>query len=92
MNHLQNIDKRYPLFVTLNPRTTIPEQDVFERHEFEHPIYDDKAVEAQKKLESLQGVNNSWFCGAYHRNGFHEDGFTSALNITAMMGVKPPWQ
>jgi predicted NAD/FAD-binding protein len=92
MNHLQNIDKNYPLFVTLNPRTPIPEQDIFERHVFTHPIYDEKAVAAQKKLAALQGKNNTWFCGAYHRNGFHEDGLTSAIMMAARLGADVPWR
>jgi predicted NAD/FAD-binding protein len=92
MNHLQGIDKNYPLFVTLNPRTPIPEGDIFERHIFDHPVYDPAAVAAQARLPSLQGQQNTWFCGAYHRNGFHEDGLVSAINIAALMGVTPPWE
>ena len=91
MNHLQGIDKNYPLFVTLNPRQTIPENDVFERHIFTHPIYDPAAVEAQTRLRTLQGQNNTWFCGAYQRNGFHEDGLASAVDIAAQMGITAPW-
>jgi predicted NAD/FAD-binding protein len=91
MNRLQNIDRNYPLFVTLNPRAFIPEQDIFERHEFEHPIYDEKAVAAQKKLGMLQGENNTWFCGAYHRSGFHEDGLASAIDVASRLGVTVPW-
>jgi predicted NAD/FAD-binding protein len=91
MNHLQNIDKNYPLFVTLNPRTRIPDTDIFERHEFSHPVYDEAAIAAQKKLTALQGEQNSWFCGAYQRNGFHEDGLTSAILMAARMGASVPW-
>ena len=47
--------------------------------EFTHPIYDVKAIKAQKYLPDLQGVNNSWFCGSYFGYGFHEDGLKSAL-------------
>jgi predicted NAD/FAD-binding protein len=92
MNHLQKIDKKYPLFVTLNPNQPIPDEDVFERHIFRHPVYDPLAVEAQSALQALQGQNNTWFCGAYQRNGFHEDGLASAVNVAAQMGVAPPWE
>ena len=92
MNHLQDIDKKYPVFVTLNPRTPIPESDVFERHLFAHPIYDPSSVAAQSLFPALQGQRNTWFCGAHHRNGFHEDGLASALNVAMRMGITPPWQ
>jgi len=91
MNHLQGIDKNYPLFVTLNPRHPIPKQDIFERHVFSHPIYDPAAVAAQSALPKLQGQNNTWFCGAYQRNGFHEDGLASAVAVASQMGITPPW-
>ena len=92
MNHLQGIRQDCPVFVTLNPRVAIPEGDVFERHVFDHPIYDPVAVAAQPKIAALQGRKSTWFCGAYHRNGFHEDGLASAVDIAARMGITPPWQ
>jgi predicted NAD/FAD-binding protein len=91
MNQLQSIDPAYPLFVTLNPHQSIPEADVFERHDFEHPIYDPATVVAQTRLNEIQGDNRTWFCGAYLRNGFHEDGIASALHIAARLGVSAPW-
>ena len=91
MNHLQNLDKDYPLFVTLNPRTPIPDAEIFERHNFTHPIYDQAAVAAQAEIVGLQGQNNTWFCGAYQRSGFHEDGLTSAIHMAAKMGIGVPW-
>jgi len=92
MNHLQQIDPTCPLFVTLNPRTPIPQSATFESHVFDHPIYNPAAVAAQAILPRLQGVKHSWFCGAYHRNGFHEDGLASAVDIATRMGVTPPWK
>ncbi len=91
MNYLQGIDHRYPLFVSLNPRRPIPEADIFDRHEFYHPIYDPASVAAQPKIAALQGQNNTWFCGAYHRYGFHEDGLASAVDVASRTGVTPPW-
>jgi predicted NAD/FAD-binding protein len=91
MNKLQQIDERYPVFVTLNPPRAIAEQDIFDRHVFYHPVYDPPSVIAQGKLDLIQGKNNTWFCGAYTRFGFHEDGASSGLDIANRMGVSAPW-
>lgn len=91
MNYLQNINRQYPLFVTLNPHEDIPEADIFDRHDFYHPIYDPASVTAQTKIAAMQGQNNTWFCGAYNRYGFHEDGLSSAVEMASRMGVTPSW-
>lgn len=90
MNHLQHIDKKYPLFVTLNP-TVAPRPDlVFASFDFEHPQFDRAAVNAQKRLASIQGNGNVWFCGAYARHGFHEDGIRSGLETAQRLGAPAP--
>lgn len=91
MNLLQNIDNDYPLFVTLNPIKPIAPEHVFDEHEFEHPVYTMEAMQSQKLIHSLQGKRNTWFCGAYLRNGFHEDGLASAVAVAERMGVQKPW-
>ena len=92
MNQLQDIDKQYPLFVTLNPDKPIPDDLVFDRHDFTHPVYSQAAVDAQGKIAALQGRNHIWFCGAYLYNGFHEDGLKSAVNVARKLGAEVPWQ
>lgn len=79
MNRLQNIDPRYPLFVTLNAEREVPDEHVFDEHTFMHPVFDQAAVAAQPRVEAMQGRRNVWFCGAYLGYGFHEDGHTSGL-------------
>lgn len=91
MNLLQSIDQNYPLFVTLNPAVEIPEALVFNRHEFDHPIFTRETLEAQERLPKLQGKQHSWFCGAYTRYGFHEDGLLSAVKVVQAMGAPIPW-
>ena len=91
MNLLQAIDQKYPLFVTLNPAVEIPAELVFNRHEFEHPIFTRETLVAQENLPQLQGKQHSWFCGAYTRYGFHEDGLLSAVRVAQGMGVPIPW-
>lgn len=86
INRIQKIDHRYPLFVTLNPPHT-PRQDlVFASFDFEHPQFDKSAVDAQQRLNEIQGKASIWYCGAYTGYGFHEDGVVSALEIAARLG------
>ena len=91
MNKLQSLDMERPLFVTLNPTRPIASEYVFDRHEFEHPIFNSAAIAAQKKLPFIQGKRNAWFCGSYTRYGFHEDGLQSAVQVAQSMGASIPW-
>lgn len=91
MNRLQNIDPRFPLFVTLNPITPIDEKLIFNEHWFEHPVFTTEAVAAQAKVQAMQGRNHLWFAGAHLGSGFHEDGMRSAVQMAATMGVGTPW-
>ncbi|HWC64197.1 MAG TPA: FAD-dependent oxidoreductase [Rhizomicrobium sp.] len=91
MNRLQGIDRAYPIFVTLNPSRSIAPEHVFDRHVFDHPVFDAAAIAAQNRLQAMQGVRNTWFCGAHLRHGFHEDGLWSAVNVALRLGAKIPW-
>ncbi len=92
MNRLQNIDDATPLFVTLNPSRPIDPAKLIRTFDYAHPLFDTKALEAQKLLWSLQGRRNTWFCGAHFGSGFHEDGLQSGLAVAeALGGVKRPW-
>lgn len=92
MNNLQNIDAKYPLFVTLNPAQKIAEEKIFARFNYEHPIFDSAAVNAQSRIDELQGLDKIYFCGAYQNNGFHEDGISSALLAINKLKIFAPWQ
>ena len=81
LNKLQNLKTSNNYFLTLNPIYQIDDKKIIKRVEFSHPLYDLQSFENQKYLKKLQGVNNSWFCGSYFGNGFHEDGLKSALDI-----------
>ena len=87
MNKLQHISDDSPLFVTLNPITPIRESLVYDFYTFHHPIFDQSSIEGQKMLADIQGKNGLWFCGAYLRYGFHEDGIWSAIMMLKKMGV-----
>ncbi len=92
MNNLQNIDHNFPLFVTLNPNQEISEDKIFAKFIYEHPIFDSCAVAAQDRIQEIQGLDRFYFCGAYQKYGFHEDGISSAINAINKLNVYTPWQ
>ncbi len=92
MNNLQNIPSDYPILVTLNPDKRPEESMIFDEHDFSHPIFDKNAIKAQEKIDTIQGQDGLWFCGAYQQYGFHEDGLLSAVKVAKKIGVKIPWQ
>ena len=81
LNKLQNLKTKKNYFLTLNPIVDIDNKKIIKKIEFTHPFYDMQAINAQKYLTELQGVNNSWFCGSYFGYGFHEDGLNSAITV-----------
>lgn len=85
MNSLQPIPKEDPLFVTLNSNTPIREELIYDTATFDHPVYDMGALRAQERLRAMNGARETWFCGAWMRNGFHEDGFQSAVDVVESM-------
>ncbi|MDB5392562.1 MAG: Amine oxidase [Rhodospirillales bacterium] len=92
MNHLQSLPKDDPLLVTLNPIKPPRSDSIFHSELYEHPVFDEAAIRAQRKLWQLQGHRNTWFCGAYFGSGFHEDGLQSGLAVAeALGGVRRPW-
>lgn len=81
MNRLQNIPETDPLFVSLNPYTPVRDSLIYDQKSFRHPVFDGPALKAQQEIKALQGTRNTWFAGAWLRNGFHEDGFASAVRV-----------
>lgn len=92
MNNLQPLNTDKPVIVTLNPGRRSQEQLIYDEHVFSHPVFDLAAIRAQGRIDEVQGKNGLWFCGAYQRYGFHEDGLLSAVNIVKKMGVSIPWE
>ena len=91
MNKLQSIDRRVPLFVTLNPLHEADPDKVIAEYAYDHPSFDAGALSAQKHLPEIQGADRIWYCGSYHGYGFHEDAFTSGLRVAEAMGADIPW-
>ena len=91
MNELQGINSSKPILLSLNPKT-LPNPDlIYGQYSYSHPILDNNAINIQKKLSSIQGKNNLWFCGAWTGFGFHEDGVKSAVEIANSHNIHLPW-
>jgi predicted NAD/FAD-binding protein len=93
MNRLQNLRCDEQIFLTLNPVKQPDAAKVLYETEYDHPLFDTAAIRAQRQLWSLQGVRNTWFCGAYFGAGFHEDGLQAGLAVAEQLGgLERPWR
>jgi predicted NAD/FAD-binding protein len=87
LNALQGLDTTHDVCVTLN-RPDRPRPDtVIEHIQYAHPVFDEAAVRAQRRLDEINGVDGTYFCGAYWRYGFHEDGVQSGLEVARHFGA-----
>jgi predicted NAD/FAD-binding protein len=92
LNRLQDLQTPRPLIVTLNPQTPPAADQTLATFSYDHPLYDARALAAQRELWQLQGQRNTWFCGSYFGYGFHEDALQSGLAVAeALGGVRRPW-
>lgn len=87
MNILQGIESATEFCVSLNAKHKINVKKIIGEYEYSHPVFSQKAMHAQAAWPLINGVNHTWFCGAYWFNGFHEDGVNSALRVVKALGV-----
>ncbi len=87
MNILQQIEAPVTFCVTLNKTDAIAADKILGRYQYSHPVFSTRSFAAQQKLQEINGSGGVWFCGAWCRNGFHEDGVTSALAVTEKLGM-----
>lgn len=85
MNSLQPIPMDDLHFVTLNTKRAIREDLIYDTVTMRHPVYDLAALDAQKQVKAFNGTRNTWFCGAWMKNGFHEDGLSSAVDVVRQL-------
>ena len=81
LNQLQNLKIDQNVFLTINPFFKIDQDKIFNKIDFTHPYYDEKALQNQSNLKSIQNVNNTLFTGSYFGYGFHEDGIKSSIEM-----------
>ncbi len=86
MNILQNLKCKKTLCVTLNSKDQIDKNKILKKIVYYHPLFTVDSLKAQSRKNEINGKNNSYFCGAYWRNGFHEDGVVSALDVCKKFG------
>jgi predicted NAD/FAD-binding protein len=78
MNILQGLEADNTYIVTLNDDTRIDPDKIIRRISYDHPMFTLDSIAAQARQRELN-CDRTFFCGAYWRNGFHEDGVVSAL-------------
>ncbi len=81
LNQLQPLPWRQPVIVSLNPLHEPRAGTVLRRLAYAHPVFDNAAIAAQRRLAELQGRSHVWFCGAWTGYGFHEDGLKSGQQV-----------
>jgi len=94
MNRLQGVSDRVNYLVSLNCHGQIAPEKVLRRMDYEHPLFDLAAIRAQKELPALNQISPSqttYFAGAWFKYGFHEDGFTSAIECARAVAREPIW-
>jgi len=95
MNNLQGVSDRESYFVSINPTAPIPDEKVIRRLDYEHPLFDLPAIRAQSRIPELHAAakeSGRYYCGAWQRNGFHEDGLWSAVELCKSLLGRDPWQ
>ena len=80
MNILQGLKSENTFNVTLNNPDAVDPASIIKHIHYEHPLFTPDSVIAQSRHNELNGQQRTWYCGAYWRNGFHEDGVVSAMN------------
>jgi predicted NAD/FAD-binding protein len=80
MNILQKLQSDTTFCVTLNDTPNIDPDRILRRIRYQHPVFTTEGIQAQQRQQEVNGTQRTWYCGAYWRYGFHEDGVVSALN------------
>ena len=86
MNILQSLKSDRTFCVSLNSGDLVDQSKVIKHLNYEHPLFTLSSIEAQGRKNEISGKNNTYYCGAYWRNGFHEDGVMSALDVCKDFG------
>lgn len=92
MNSLQQVSKRRNYFVNINGEELIDPHKRLKRIVYTHPVFSIDAMKAQKDLGMLNASGPLYFCGSYFKYGFHEDAFTSALELCRTITGEKIWE
>ena len=92
MNRLQGVSDKKNYFVSINPHDDLDEHKILMELDYEHPLFDVPAINAQAELQTLNESGPVYFCGSYFRYGFHEDAFSSAVALCGHLLGKAVYQ
>jgi predicted NAD/FAD-binding protein len=88
MNQLQRLhDAPVTFCVSLNASDRIDPSKILYQTTYHHPVYTAPSIAAQRRVDEISGVRQTYYCGAYWRYGFHEDGVVSALAVARKLGI-----
>jgi predicted NAD/FAD-binding protein len=94
MNSLQGVSDQENYFVSVNGQADIREDRILKQIDYEHPLFDLAAIKAQKELPELNRRSPGqriYFCGSYFKYGFHEDAFSSGLEVSRILLGERIW-
>ena len=81
MNQLQQVSDQQDYFVSINPSEQLDPEKIIKEINYEHPLFDVPAMQAQQELHLLNQTGPVYFCGSYFKYGFHEDAYASAVEL-----------
>ena len=87
MNILQGLESSVTFCVTLNDPEAVSPDRIIKEITYHHPLITVESISAQKRKNEISGVNNTYYCGAYWHNGFHEDGVVSAMDACELLAT-----
>ncbi len=90
MTALQHLSAPQRYLVSLNSDELIDPDSAIASIDYAHPVFDRAAIDAQGRVDELDGEGGVYFCGAWLGYGFHEDGVTAALRVCEQLGVRWP--
>lgn len=92
MNKLQGVSGNKDYFVSINPHDGLDESKIIKELDYEHPLFDVPAINAQAELQTLNQTGPIYFCGSYFKYGFHEDAFASAVELCSHLLGTPVYK
>jgi predicted NAD/FAD-binding protein len=88
LNRLQPLPTATPIVLSLNPLAPPDPGTVLGTYDYAHPVFDLGAIDAQKRLDALQGLRRTWYAGAWAGYGFHEDGLRAGQDVATALHAR----
>lgn len=92
MNSLQQVSEKKDYFVNINGEGLVDPSTVLKRIVYTHPVFTVASQDAQKELHMLNRTGPLYYCGSYFKYGFHEDAFTSGLELSRLLLKQKVWE